>query len=380
MNMWFYKIFVIVVLMLYFLSIDNYLSGKSSGDTLKFLSAADNSAIKVESLFFETEDPESSDAIIKDHLMDLFPIISTEEINKIALSKSIIEKTRKSPDSLSELSSKPVYKVTFKVPENILADTAKILWELNIPEFQSRLYQLYKGKQIYLDVWPNVVGTIKDKTYTGFFQAYRIRNWPFYKDPNPAKAHLLPTKPGPANPLGLFVVHYDENSLRYFHGTDKPDVLNNKVRNLSHGCVRNDNNNIERMKQFVIKRIIKSKDLSSWLGSTKTLIYDFEEGDKFPVKIIYKTFNFDKDYNGDYIMLFKDIYNYKNSNNINSELNDPGLITLTNRENIIAEYIHRFGKDVGEEALEMMIDYLINNGKEYEEYYISDLKKKFMLN
>ncbi len=380
MNIRFNKTLVIFLFMLYFFSMNDYLPGKSSGDTLNFLSSADNSAIELQSLFFETEDPLSSDAIIRDHLMDLFPLISAEEINNIASSKTIIEKTGKSPDSLSELSLKPVYKVTFKVPENFLSDTSKILWELNIPEFQSRLYQLFEGKQIYLDVWTNVVGTVKTKTYTGFFQAYRIRNWPFYKDPDPKKAHLAPTKPGPGNPLGLFVVHYDENSLRYFHGTDKPEALSNKMRNLSHGCVRNDNNNIEKMKQFIIKRVIKSKDLSSWLGSNKTLIHDFEESDKFPVKIIYKTFKFDKDDTGDYIMLFKDIYNYKNSVNIDSELNDPGLITLTNRENIIAEYNKKFGKEVGEDALEMMIDYLIANGKEYQEYYISDLKKKFMIN
>ena len=130
------------------------------------------------------------------------------------------------------------------MPKNYLEDTAKIFWKLNIPEFQSRIYQLYKDKQIYIDTWPNVVGTIKDKTYTGNFQAYKVRNWPFYKDPDPAKASLPPTKPGPGNPLGLFVVHYDENSLRYFHGTNNPKVLNNQLRNLSHGCIRNDNDNI----------------------------------------------------------------------------------------------------------------------------------------
>lgn len=332
-----------------------------------------------EKLYFETENTEESEQIIREHLLDIFPIISEKQIDKIILSKTVKEKKQNTTDSISSDLLNTTYVVSYDVPKNLLADTAKIFWKLNLPEFQSRIYQLYEGKEIYIDTWPNVVGTIKDKTYTGNFQAYKIRNWPFYKDPDPAKASLPPTKPGPGNPLGLFVVHYDENSLRYFHGTNNPKVLNNQMRNLSHGCVRNDNGNIEKMKEFILKRVVKSKDLSGWLGSKKTLVYDFEEIDKFPVQIIYKTYEVDNDNTGKYIMLFKDIYNYKNPANINTDVNDTSLITLTSVENIFSDYRKIFGKEIKDEPLTLMIEYVINNGKEYEKYYIDDLKEKFMV-
>ena len=109
------------------------------------------------------------------------------------------------------------------------------------------------------------------------------------------------------------------------------------------------------------------------------MIYDFEEIDKFPVKITYNTFEMDKDQLGNYIILYKDIYNYSNSNNIDEEWNDAGLITLTNKDNLKAEYRKKFGKDIQDDALDLIIDYLINNGEEYEKYYVEDLKSKFML-
>lgn len=333
--------------------------------------------IGTKKVYFEIENIDASEDVIREHLMEIFPIISEKEINKIIQTKVIAENKQTFSDSLSDTGI--LYKVSFEVPENYLSDTAKILWKLNIPEFQSRIYQLYKDKQIYIDTWPNVVGTIKDKTYTGNFQAYKIRNWPFYKDPDPEKASLPPTKPGPGNPLGLFVVHYDENSLRYFHGTNNPKVLNNQLRNLSHGCIRNDNDNIDKMKRFILRRVVKSKDLTGWIGSKKTMMYEFEEEDKFPVQIVYKTFEVDNDGRGKYIMLFKDVYNYKNGNNINEEFNDISLITLTTKENIVSEYRKIFGNDIKDEPLSMMAEYVISNGQEYEKYYIQDLKEKFML-
>jgi len=132
------------------------------------------------------------------------------------------------------------------------------------------------------------------------------------------------------------------------------------------------------MKEFIIKRVVKSKDLSNWLESKKTVIYDFEEIDKFPVKIIYKTYEVSNDNLGKYIMLFKDVYNYS-SGKLNSELNDTALVTLTSTENIFADYRKTFGKEIPDDALKMMIEYVINNGEEYEKYYIDDLKEKFMI-
>ncbi len=282
-------------------------------------------------------------------------------------------------DSVITSASQNMYKVSFEVPGNYLEDTVKILWHLNIPGFDSKIYQLYKGRQIYIDTWPNVIGKISTKTYTGNFTAYRIRNWPSYKDPEPSKKDLPPVSPGPNNPLGLFVVHYDENSLRYFHGTNMNKLLQNKMRNLSHGCVRNDNANVEKMKEFIIRRVVKSKDLTAWLKSKRTLVFDFEEIDKFPVLITYKTFEMDKDEIGKYIILYKDIYNYANPDNIDISWDDPGLITLTNKENLFSEYKKKFGNDIPDEALVLIINYIINTGELYEKYYIDELKEKFMI-
>lgn len=368
---------IILILLLLSSGVPIVSIAKVPGDNGQQLSKGTDPIIEKEKLFFETSDINSSEQVIRDHLNELFPIISESEINSIILTMSVKEM----PAAIIDSAAIPeqVYKISFEVPKNYLVDTAKILWELNIPEFQSRLYQLYNGKQLYIDTWPNVVGTISDKTYTGNFQAYKIRNWPFYKDPDPSKASLPPTKPGPGNPLGLFVVHYDENSLRYFHGTNRPSVLNNKLRNLSHGCVRNDNDNIEKMKEFIIKKVVKSKDLANWLGSRKTVIYEFEEIDKFPVRILYKTYEVNKDDNGKYIQLFKDVYNYS-SGKINTKFNDTSLITLTNAKNIFSDYRKSFGNDVQDDALKMMIEYVINSGEEYVKYYIDDLKIKFMIN
>ncbi|MGZ7212358.1 hypothetical protein ACXWOF_09510, partial [Streptococcus pyogenes] len=59
--------------------------------------------------------------------------------------------------------------------------------------------------------------------------------------------------------------------------------------------------------------------------------------------------------------------------------NDEGLITLASRDNIISEYREKFGKDIPDEAMNLMVDYVLTNGKEYEKYYIEDLKAKFMV-
>ncbi|MEO8447005.1 MAG: L,D-transpeptidase family protein [bacterium] len=339
-----------------------------------------DSLLKNERLYFETDNVEASDQVIRDELKDKFAIISEDEINRIILSKEITQPFGiNTNDTLNSSASQVMYKVSFTVPENYLADSTKISWELNIPSFESKLYQLYNGRKIYIDTWPNVIGTINDKTYAGEFEAYKVRNYPFYKDPDPSKASLPPTKPGPGNPLGLFVVHYDENSLRYFHGTNRNSLLNSKMRNLSHGCVRNDNDNIQKMKEFLIKRVIRSKDLTDWLNSKRTLVYELEETDKFPVRITYKTFDMNKDDGGKFIILFKDIYNYSKGK-MNTQLNDPAMVTLTNKENLISEYRTKFGNDIPDDALNIIVDYLISNGEEYEKYYVEDLKTKFMLN
>lgn len=325
------------------------------------------STIDNETLTVENVTLEEADITIKNYLKDYFPLITDNTINKILLSRTV-----KSIQYYDSTYNKLFYNVSYEIPENYLTDTAKILWELNIPEFKSRIYQLYKGDTIYIDTWNNVVGTIKDKTYTGYYQAYRIKNWPSWKDPEKGKEHLPPVPPGPKNPLGLFVVYYDENSLRYFHGTNKNYLLDNKMRNLSHGCVRNDNENIQKMKEFIIKRIIKSQDLSSWLDSKRTIVYDFELQERFTVKIIYKTYNVDKDENGIYFEIFKDIYNYRKGY-IDIKWDEKSLIFLSDKDNIINEYRKKFKNDITDSELIKAVDNLLKIGKEYEKYYLNEL-------
>ncbi len=313
---------------------------------------------------------EEADATIGEFITDKFPVISKKHIENIISSRTI-QRIAFDTNSGTQVSS---YNIDYKVPINFLLDTAKLLWELNIPEFRSHLFQIYNLDTIYIDTWNNVLGTAKDKTYTGHFNAYRIRNYPTWKDPEKGKESLPATPPGPKNPLGLFVVHYDENSLRYFHGTNKNHLIYAKKRNLSHGCVRNDNDNIAKMKEFVIKRAIKSTDLTSWLDSKRSMTFDFEEIDKFPVRIIYKTFSVNKDDDGIYFELYDDIYNYKNNRNIDTRWNDESLITLASEDNIIAEYRKRFGNNLSEETLRKVVIYILGNADEYEKYYLKNIE------
>jgi L,D-transpeptidase catalytic domain len=264
------------------------------------------------------------------------------------------------------------FHLNFSVPKNYLEDNPKILWELNIPEFKSRIYQIYNNDTILIDTWPNVLGKPSTKTYTGHYAAFRIRNWPSWKDPE-AGDSTRPTPPGPNNPLGLFVVHYDENSLRYFHGTNKNYLLKNEYRALSHGCVRNDNANIAKMKQFILKKVIKSRDLTSWLGSKKSMTFDFAEEDKFPVRILYRTFDVNKDSYGDYIIFFKDIYSYASGAKW-SKYDVEELMTFTNLDNILAYYKLKNPKNkIPDEKLIPIIENLISSHTDYQKYYFNDL-------
>lgn len=323
--------------------------------------------IPTQSLSVEAESIDVADISIKSYLKENFPIISEKTVEQL-LNKRTISIT--STDS-TQGESKSFYKVSYEIPENFLVDTAKILWELNIPEFRSHLFQLYQSDTIYLDTWNNVVGTIKDKTYTGYFEAFRIRNWPSWKDPEKGKEHLPATPPGPKNPLGLFCVHYDEASLRYFHGTNKEYLLDDKFRSLSHGCVRNYNDNIQKMKEFILKRVIKSKDLTSWLDSKRSMQFDFEKQDRFPVRIIYKTYNIFKDDDGKYIELYKDIYGYRNYSG--DKYNNSSLVFTTTKDNLFKEYRKNIGNDIPDDRLNQLIDYVMKHCEEYETYDIDKI-------
>ncbi len=316
------------------------------------------------------EDAENIDGQIEDYLVDLCPIISDVEISAIQGSKDISKKLLN--DTLGNIE----VSLTINVPVHYLDPAPTMLWELNLPEFTSRIYQIYNQDTILITVWPNVIGAPGTKTYTGYYNIFKLRNWPTWKDPE--SDPLEPgTPPGPGNPLGLFAAHYDENSLRYFHGTNKNGLLKNEYRALSHGCVRNDNGNIDKMKRFIVKKMVTSQDLSWWANSKKSMIYNFteEEKEKFPVRIKYKTFDIGSDSYGDYIIFFKDVYGYARGNKW-SKFDREELMTFSTLENIKAEYKAKHKPNqfqLSDEKLIPIIESIISDHKDYERYYFTDL-------
>lgn len=316
------------------------------------------------------ESVDNIDAQIEEYLFDLWPIMNDNEIEAIKGSKDIGKKLVN--DTLGHVE----FSLNINVPSHYLDPAPTMLWELNIPEFTSRIYQIYNNDTILITVWPNVVGAPSTKTYTGYYNIFRLRNWPTWKDPE--SDPLEPgTPPGPGNPLGLFAAHYDENSLRYFHGTNKNGLLKNEYRALSHGCVRNDNGNIDKMKKFIVKKMVTSQDISWWANSKKSMMYNFteEEKQKFPVRIKYKTFEIGNDSYGDYIIFFKDVYGYARGNRW-SKFDKEELMIFSTVENIAAEYKaeHKPNQfQLSDDKLIPIIESLIADHKDYEKYYFDDI-------
>lgn len=323
----------------------------------------------LQKVVFKIESIEELESRIEEYLLDLYPIISEKELEEIKSTKWITKTLLN--DSLGVID----FFANFYVPAHYLVERPQILWELNIPAFESHIFQIYEGDTVLIDTWPNVVGKPSTKTYTGHYEAFRLRNWPFWKDPE-APDSVRATPPGPGNPLGLFVVHYDENSLRYFHGTNKNYLLKNEYRALSHGCVRNLNENIAKMKEFIIRKIVRSEDLSFWLKSRQSMIFEMKEEDRFPVRIIYKTFDIKRDAYGDYLVFYKDVYNYEINGKI-SKFDEPALITYTNLDNILAEFRQKHSSIyIPDEKIIPIIESLLASHEGYRKYYFDELAKE----
>jgi len=328
-----------------------------------------SSAGNLQKVVFKIESVEELDQKIEDYLKDVFPIISDAAIDEIKSTKYI------NKFMLDDTLGIVEFYANFYVPGNYLEESPKILWELNIAACESKIFQIYNSDTILLDIWPNVVGKPGTKTYTGHYQAFRLRNWPFWKDPE-APDSVRATPPGPGNPLGLFVVHYDENSLRYFHGTNKNYLLKNEYRALSHGCVRNDNDNIAKMKRFIMKKVIKSEDLTFWLNSRQSMIFEMKEEDRFPVRIIYKTFDIRRDSYGDYIMFYKDVYNYENGARL-SKFDEPELITFATVSNVLNELKFKHTSiQIPDEKIIPIIENLLSECSYNTKYYFGDLVRE----
>ena len=108
------------------------------------------------------------------------------------------------------------------------------------------------------------------------------------------------------------------------------------------------------------------------------LLNDFDDVDKFPVRIIYKTYELNQDEQGHYVQFFKDIYNYEGRDFSRDNWNDASLITFTTKANIINEYNSKYGWNIPKEKIEEIVDYLLKSGKQYEKYYFEDLREQFL--
>ena len=109
------------------------------------------------------------------------------------------------------------------------------------------------------------------------------------------------------------------------------------------------------------------------------MIYNFteEEKQKFPVRIIYKTYHIGSDPEGDYIIFFKDVYGYARGNKWSS-FDKEELMTFSTVENIKADYkaIHKPNQfQLSDENLIPIIETLISTRKDYQKYYFDDLAK-----
>jgi hypothetical protein len=131
------------------------------------------------------------------------------------------------------------------------------------------------------------------------------------------------------------------------------------------------------MKRFIVSKIATATDISWWANSKKSMMYDFtvEEKQRFPVRIIYKTFDINSDSQGDYIIFFKDVYNYADGSGW-SKFDREELMTFSTKETILAEYKaeHKPNQfQLSDERLIPIIESLLSDHKAYEKYYFADL-------
>ena len=103
------------------------------------------------------------------------------------------------------------------------------------------------------------------------------------------------------------------------------------------------------------------------------MTYDFEQIDRFPVRIIYKTYMIDRDETGLFVELYKDIYNYSNPGNINTKWNEESLITLSTKENLAKEFRQKSKGEIPEDRVDGLVDYVLKKLDTYERYYVKDL-------
>ena len=121
--------------------------------------------------------------------------------------------------------------------------------ELNIPAYRWRVWHIVKGERHLLADWPVIVGKTSTRTRVAFLPMDQLERYPPWTDPETKKY----VEPGPRNPLGVWKLKSTyTRRLWYYHGTNKPHLLKRTYRAFSHGCIRNDNDNIRRLSWLLL--------------------------------------------------------------------------------------------------------------------------------
>jgi len=139
--------------------------------------------------------------------------------------------------------------VDWRTGEIVLYPTLDLASELNIPAFLWRIYLLTENGRHLLAEFPVVVGKPSTRTPVAELPFDQVHHYPPWTDPETGKY----VDPGPRNPLGIWKVKSSHTKrLWYYHGTNMPRLLNNRYRAYSHGCIRNDNDNIRRLSWLLL--------------------------------------------------------------------------------------------------------------------------------
>jgi len=125
----------------------------------------------------------------------------------------------------------------------------KLQTELNIPTYRWRIFHLVKDQRYLIADWPVIVGKRSTRTRVAALPMNQLEHYPPWTDPETGDH----SPPGPRNPLGIWKLKSTHTRrLWYYHGTNRPRLLKRKYRALSHGCIRNDNNNIARLAKLLL--------------------------------------------------------------------------------------------------------------------------------
>jgi hypothetical protein len=130
------------------------------------------------------------------------------------------------------------------------------------------------------------------------------------------------------------------------------------------------------MKRFILKKVIKSEDLTFWLSSKQSMIFEMKDEDRFPVRIIYKTFDIRRDTYGDYVIFYKDVYNYENGARL-SKFDVPELITFPSVSNVLNELkLKHTSIQIPDEKIIPIIENLLSDYSYNTKYYFGDLVRE----